>query len=76
MSERVGAVVASGDVDATVVLPTPGRKRSPYAPSLERPAAAADLAKLGGLNALVQADRDWAVRGLVAELHPELCPLR
>ena len=39
-------------------------------------AAAADLAKLGGLNALVQADRDWAVRGLVAELHPELCPLR
>jgi type VI secretion system protein ImpK len=55
MSERVGAPVASGDADATVVLPTPGRKRSPYAPSLERQAAAADLAKLGGLNPLVEA---------------------
>lgn len=55
MSERVGAPVASGDADATVVLPTPGRKRSPYAPSLERQAAAADLAKLGGVNALIAA---------------------
>ncbi len=55
MSERIGAPVAPGDADATVVLPTPGRKRSPYAPSLERQAAAADLAKLGGLNALVEA---------------------
>jgi type VI secretion system protein ImpK len=55
MSERIGAPVASGDADATVLLPTPGRKRSPYAPSLERPAAAADLAALGGLNPLVEA---------------------
>jgi type VI secretion system protein ImpK len=44
-----------GEADATVVLPTPGRRRSPYAPSLERPAAAADLARLGGLNPLVEA---------------------
>jgi type VI secretion system protein ImpK len=55
MSEAMGAAVASADADATVVLPTPGRKRSPYAPSLERQAAAADLAKLGGLNPLVEA---------------------
>lgn len=55
MSERVGGPVDPGDTDATVVLPTPGRKRSQYAPSLERQAAAADLAKLGGLNPLVAA---------------------
>lgn len=55
MSEQVGGPVASGDADATVVLPTPGRRRSPYAPALDRPAAAADLAKLGGLNPLVEA---------------------
>jgi type VI secretion system protein ImpK len=44
-----------GDADATVVLPTPGRKRSQYAPALERQATAADLARLGGLNPLVEA---------------------
>ncbi len=55
MSERVGDPVDSGDADATVVLPTPGRKRSPYSPSLDRQATAADLAKLGGLNPLVEA---------------------
>src|SRR5688572_11206388 len=55
MSGRVGDPVDSGDTDSTVVLPTPGRKRSQYAPSLERQAAAADLAKLGGLNPLVEA---------------------
>ena len=37
------------------MLPTPGRKRSQYAPALERPAAAADLSRLGGLNPLVEA---------------------
>jgi type VI secretion system protein ImpK len=55
MSEQVGGPVDSGDADATVVLPTPGRKRSQYAPSLDRQAAAADLAKLGGLNPLIEA---------------------
>jgi type VI secretion system protein ImpK len=45
----------SGAAEQTVVLPTPGRKRSQYAPALERQAAAADLAKLGGLNPLVEA---------------------
>ena len=55
MSERVQDPVDSGDADATVVLPTPGRKRSQYAPSLDRQAAAADLAKLGGLNPLIEA---------------------
>src|SRR5262245_2996897 len=53
MSERVGGPADFGDADQTVVLPTPGRKRSKYAPALERPAAAADLARLGGLNPLV-----------------------
>jgi type VI secretion system protein ImpK len=51
MSERA----QQDDADATVVLPTPGRKRSAFAPSIERHAAAADLAALGGLNALVEA---------------------
>jgi type VI secretion system protein ImpK len=45
----------AGDADATIVLPTPGRRRSQYAPALERPAAAADLAQLGGLNPLIEA---------------------
>jgi type VI secretion system protein ImpK len=44
-----------GDADATIVLPTPGRKRSQYAPALDRQAAAADLTKLGGLNPLIEA---------------------
>jgi len=44
------------DADATVVLPTPGRRRtSAFAPSIERQAALADLGALGGLNRLVQA---------------------
>src|SRR5262245_37780121 len=54
MSERRNAVEPR-DADATVALPTPGRKRSQYGPALERPAAAADVARLGGLNALVEA---------------------
>src|SRR3954466_13251644 len=52
MSERL----QSDDAEATVVLPTPGRKRtSLFAPPQERQAAAADLAALGGLNRLVEA---------------------
>jgi type VI secretion system protein ImpK len=46
---------APGDADATIVLPTPGRRRSQYAPALDRQAAAADLTRLGGLNPLVEA---------------------
>jgi type VI secretion system protein ImpK len=52
MSERVPQFE---DADATVVLPTPGRKRSAFAPAIERHAVAADLAALGGLNALIEA---------------------
>jgi type VI secretion system protein ImpK len=52
MSERAQDV---DDADATVVLPTPGRKRSAFGPAIERHAAAADLAALGGLNPLVEA---------------------
>jgi len=55
VSGRVRDPVNSGEAEQTVVLPTPGRKRSQYAPALERPAAAADLSRLGGLNALVEA---------------------
>src|SRR5947207_11488312 len=51
MSERAQQ---ADDADATVVLPTPGRKRSAFAPSIERHAAAADLAALGGLNPLIE----------------------
>ena len=52
MSERAQD---ADDADATVVLPTPGRKRSAFAPAIERHAAAADLSALGGLNSLVEA---------------------
>jgi type VI secretion system protein ImpK len=52
MSERAQDV---DDADATVVLPTPGRKRSAFGPAIERHAAAADLSALGGLNRLVEA---------------------
>lgn len=60
MSEREGgrtSVPAQdvSDADATVVLPTPGRRRFGFAPSLERHASAADLSALGGLNRLVEA---------------------
>src|SRR5919206_2168672 len=46
---------AADDAEATIVLPTPGRKRSAFAPAIERHAAAADLTALGGLNPLVEA---------------------
>ncbi len=57
MSERVQGAVGSADADATVVLPTPGRRRGQYAYAsyLDRQAVAADLAALGGLNPLIQA---------------------
>ena len=57
MSERVQDAVGSADADATVVLPTPGRRRGQYAYAsyLDRHAAAADLTALGGLNPLIQA---------------------
>src|SRR5690242_13113457 len=52
MNERVQYVE---DVDATVVLPTPGRRRGSFGPALEHPAAPVDLSALGGLNPLVEA---------------------
>ena len=52
MSERAQNVQ---DADATIVLPTPGRRRFGFAPALERPAAAADVSALGGLDRLVEA---------------------
>jgi type VI secretion system protein ImpK len=52
MSERAHEV---RDADATVVLPTPGRRRFGFAPALERQASAADLSALGGLNRLIAA---------------------
>ncbi len=57
MSERVQDAIDPADADATVVLPTPGRRRGQYAYAsyLDRNAVAADLAALGGLNPLIQA---------------------
>ena len=52
MSERVPD---APDADATVVLPTPGRRRTPYSHMLDRQAAPADLAALGGMTPLVEA---------------------
>jgi type VI secretion system protein ImpK len=54
MSEQQNAADPR-DADSTIALPTPGRKRSQYGPALDRQAAAADLARLGGLNPLVEA---------------------
>jgi type VI secretion system protein ImpK len=52
MSERAQD---AQDADATIALPTPGRRRAGFAPALERQAAAADLTALGGLNPLIGA---------------------
>ncbi len=52
MSERPQNV---RDAEATVVLPTPGRRRFGFGPALERQAAGADLSALGGLNPLIEA---------------------
>lgn len=52
MSERAQQ---GHDADATVVLPSPGRRRPGFAPALERQAAAADVSALGGLNRLIEA---------------------
>ena len=43
------------DAEATIALPAPVRRRTPYAHLLDRQAAPADLAALGGLNPLVEA---------------------
>jgi len=43
------------DAEATIALPAPGRRRTPYAHLLDRHAAPADLGALGGLNPLVEA---------------------
>src|SRR5437868_5497281 len=77
MSDRAQQV---DDADATVVLPTPGRKRSSaFAPAIERQAAAADLAALGGLNPLVEAANP--ILAVVAQIrhalrHPDPAGLR
>ena len=43
------------DAEATIALPAPGRRRTPYAHLLDRHAVPADLGALGGLNPLVEA---------------------
>jgi type VI secretion system protein ImpK len=70
-----------GEGEATVVLPTPGRKRGKYgyAPALDRPAAAADLDRLGGLNPLIGAANP--LLAVVAQIrhalrHPDPAGLR
>ena len=55
LEQGSGISAAEPDAEATVALPRPGRRRSPFDPVLDRPAAAADLAALGGLNPLVEA---------------------
>lgn len=52
MSERLND---AQDAEATVALPTPGRRRTPYSHLLDRQAAPADLSALGGLSELVSA---------------------
>ena len=52
MNERL---TDAQDAEATIALPTPGRRRTPYAHMLDRQAMPADLSALGGLSALVEA---------------------
>src|SRR6185369_9957602 len=74
-----GAVNEPADADATIVLPTPGRRRNPFSPALDRQAAAADVAALGGLNPLVEAANP--ILAVVAQIrhalrHPDPAGLR
>jgi type VI secretion system protein ImpK len=52
MSERLSD---AQDAEATIALPTPGRRRTAYSHMLDRQAAPADLSALGGLNPLIEA---------------------
>jgi type VI secretion system protein ImpK len=52
MNERL---TDAQDAEATIALPTPGRRRTPYSHMLDRQAAPADLSALGGLSPLVEA---------------------
>jgi type VI secretion system protein ImpK len=52
MNERL---TDAQDAEATIALPTPGRRRTPYSHMLDRKAAPADLSALGGLTPLVGA---------------------
>ena len=52
MNERLND---AQDAEATIALPTPGRRRTPYSHMLDRKAAPADLSALGGLTPLVGA---------------------
>jgi len=67
------------DPDATIVIPTPGRRRNPFAPKPGRDAVRADLAALGGLNPLVEAANP--ILGAVPQIrrslrHPDSGTLR
>ncbi len=52
MNERL---TDAQDAEATIALPTPGRRRTAYSHMLDRQAARADLSALGGLSSLVEA---------------------
>ena len=52
MNERL---TDAQDAEATIALPTPGRRRTAYSHMLDRQAMPADLSALGGLSALVEA---------------------
>ena len=52
MSERLND---AQDAEATIALPTPGRRRTAYSHMLDRQAAPADVSALGGLSPLIEA---------------------
>jgi type VI secretion system protein ImpK len=67
------------DPEATVAIPSPGRRRDSLAPVAEREVSAADLAALGGLNPLIAVAN--AVLGAVPQIrqtlkHPDADGLR
>ncbi|MGQ0509303.1 MAG: type VI secretion system protein TssL, long form [Betaproteobacteria bacterium] len=67
------------DPDATIAIPTPGRRRNPFAPKPGRDAVRADLAALGGFNPLVEAANP--ILGAVPQIrqslrHPDAGALR
>ncbi len=77
MPARLAA--AEPDPDATIAIPTPGKRRNPFAPKPGRDAVQADLGALGGVNPLLEAANP--ILGAVPQIrhtlrHPDPAGLR
>ena len=73
------ATASRAPADAAIAIPSPGRRRNPFAPRSTRDAAQAKLTELGGLNPLVAAAN--SILGAVPQMgqtlrHPNALLLR